>query len=83
MPATYLLRKHLRSLEISASPEAAAERQLDNEANKRACEELELKFPRNTRPKYEDRVAFDNFYQKRDDFYYERLDFWKKELRRT
>lgn len=62
MPATYMLRKHLRSQELANRPEAAAERAASTEAWKRASVERRARFPVITPANFE---AADNYQRDR------------------
>jgi hypothetical protein len=70
MAATYMLRKHLRSLEISRRPENQARRAIEIEAAKRGAADRAKKFPSIT----EDNFDAANTYQN------ERIAYWQREL---
>lgn len=70
MPATYMLRKHLRSQELANRPEAVAERKRNNEACRRAREERMQSYPHITPENCEEVNDFQNA----------RIEFWRAAL---
>lgn len=70
MASTYMLRKHLATIEAAGKPEAIAERKLNQEACKRATADWEARYPV---------VTPDNF-EEVDEYRKERIAFWKKHL---
>lgn len=58
MPATYLLRKHLRSMELADRPEAIAERRAAKAAHERALADMRIKYPTLTADNFEDADAY-------------------------
>lgn len=70
MPATYMLRKHLRSQEIAARPENQRRRAVEIEAAKRGAEDRKVKYPTITPENF---VTADQ-YQK------SRIEYWRDKL---
>ena len=70
MAATYLLRKHQRSLEAIDKPEAVEARRTAMEASGRAKDERQRRFKIITPDNFEDANSF----------YLRRFEFWKKKL---
>lgn len=70
MAATYMLRKHLRSMELAGRPEATRERNAHIEAANRARAELKGQFPLITEANF---GAANRYHQ-------ERLAFWREQL---
>lgn len=71
MAATYMLRKHLRSMELAERPEAIAERELSRKAHERALADCKRLYPT---------LSADNF-EEADEYRKERVAHWMDVLR--
>ena len=70
MPATYMLRKYLRSQEIAARPENQRRRAIEIEAAKRGGADRAAKFPT---------ITPENF-EAANDYQIQRIAHWQRKL---
>lgn len=70
MAATYMLRKHLRSMELAERPEAVRECKAHIEANNRARADLKERFPVITETNFDAACKYQQ----------ERIAFWREQL---